>query len=230
MSASLTLYLVRHAESQNNALPEHQRVSDPPLTDLGLQQAEKLGARLHRESQNGSTPEVILTSPFLRTMKTIHPASTRLSQSPVIWSNLYEAGGCYEGHIPGQTSGKPGMTRSDISEQFPGYVIPDDIDENGWYRHDDFEPWQAASKRAKDLSIQLLDTFAGKSNPVLCMIHGDLIRLLLSHFCPADSMLSNTDVANTSVTCLQFNADAPSAPDVLMHNNTDHLKPQEISF
>ena len=36
----MELYLIRHAQSQNNALPEEQRVEDPGLTELGNQQAD----------------------------------------------------------------------------------------------------------------------------------------------------------------------------------------------
>ena len=38
------LYLVRHGESANNALPNHQRVADPSLTELGQKQAHNLAA------------------------------------------------------------------------------------------------------------------------------------------------------------------------------------------
>lgn len=230
MSTPLTLFLVRHAQSQNNALPEHQRVSDPALTALGQQQAIKLSDRLHEESTAYDAPEIILTSPFLRTLQTIHPSAKRLEHQPVIWSNLYEAGGCYDGHEPGKTIGRPGMNRTQIEAQFPGFVIPQEIDENGWYREGDFEPWEAASARAKAVSLQLLESFSGSQTSVLCMIHGDLIRLLLSHFCNNEPVLSSTNVANTSVTCLRFDPDNAHSPAVLMHNNTDHLNTDEISL
>ena len=230
MTQSLTLTLIRHAESQNNARPEHQRVSDPALTELGFRQAEKLGNRLHSESESGQSHDLILTSPFLRTMQTIYPSAKKLAHYPVIRSNLFEAGGCYEGHEPGKTTGMPGMTRSQIAEQFPRYTIPDDIDENGWYPNDDFEPWHVASQRAKKITVELIEEFAGHHERVACMIHGDLIRLLLSHFCPGDATLEDTSVANTSVTVLRIEPNSSNAPTVLMHDNTDHLNDSERSF
>ena len=36
----MQLYLIRHAESENNARPEHDRVEDPSITTLGRRQAE----------------------------------------------------------------------------------------------------------------------------------------------------------------------------------------------
>ena len=35
----MQLYLVRHAQSSNNAQPEHLRVPDPGITEIGEQQA-----------------------------------------------------------------------------------------------------------------------------------------------------------------------------------------------
>ena len=43
----MQLYIIRHAQSYNNALTDWtERVSDPPLTELGEQQADLLAAYL----------------------------------------------------------------------------------------------------------------------------------------------------------------------------------------
>ena len=43
----MELYIIRHAQSSNNALAdERERVCDPHLTELGRQQAELLAAHL----------------------------------------------------------------------------------------------------------------------------------------------------------------------------------------
>lgn len=228
MTKTLTLYLVRHAESQNNALPEPQRVSDPSLTDLGLQQAVALGNRLQRQFESGNKPDTVLCSPFLRTLQTIQPTAQLTSTQPLIWTELFEAGGCYDGHLPGNRRAMPGMTRTQIESRFPEFIVPADIDDAGWYPLDGFEEWQAASERAGNITKRLISEFYGQQNIVLCMIHGDLIRLLLHHFCNGESVLSNTNVSNTSVTSLHFTGPA-SIPEVVMHNDASHLAPDEIS-
>ena len=38
----MELYLIRHAQSLNNALPAEDRVEDAPLTDIGHQQCSHL--------------------------------------------------------------------------------------------------------------------------------------------------------------------------------------------
>ena len=40
----MQLYLIRHGQSENNGRPEHLRVEDAELTDLGHQQAEQATA------------------------------------------------------------------------------------------------------------------------------------------------------------------------------------------
>ena len=44
----MEVYIIRHAQSTNNALmdDQHMRVEDPPLTEVGHQQAERLSAFL----------------------------------------------------------------------------------------------------------------------------------------------------------------------------------------
>jgi len=49
MDKIFNLYLVRHGESYNNAVPMAQRVCDPPLTELGQKQAAKLAERIHQD-------------------------------------------------------------------------------------------------------------------------------------------------------------------------------------
>jgi len=60
----MDLYLVRHAQSQNNALPERLRVADPDLTDLGHQQAARLAERVRSLKLTR-----LLTSPFRRALR-----------------------------------------------------------------------------------------------------------------------------------------------------------------
>ena len=61
----MELYLIRHAQSLNNALPEEQRVEDPGLTELGLQQADCLGKWIGTLALTK-----VITSPFRRALET----------------------------------------------------------------------------------------------------------------------------------------------------------------
>lgn len=229
MTNSFQLYLVRHGESANNALPDTQRVNDPALTNLGMAQAEKLGQRFHQHVAAGHEIDLILTSPFLRTMQTIRPTAKALNMNPEIRSQIYEVGGCFDGHRPGELIGMPGMTDQEISTQFPEMQIPPEIDHQGWYKSQPFETWDQAALRAEQQAHQLKDEFIGSGKKVICTVHADLIGLMMGVFCKHDLSMANTTVANTSVTLLNFNSDAPDQPDVVSFNDASHLDSNEIS-
>lgn len=68
----MIVYFVRHGESEHNAKRIHQP-SDSPLSDSGLKQAKQLASRFK------NVPiDVILTSPYKRTMQTSEIISDEL--------------------------------------------------------------------------------------------------------------------------------------------------------
>ncbi len=229
MKDTFRLYLVRHGESANNALPESSRVSDPALTTLGVNQADSLGQRFRNHVAAGNNIDLILTSPFLRTMQTIRPTAKALNMRPEIRSQLYEVGGCFTGYRPGELTGQPGMTNVEIAEQFPEMQIPPDLDDKGWYKCQPFETWDQAEQRAEQQASQLKQEFVGSGKSVICTVHGDLIGLMMGVFCPHDLSMSDTLVSNTSITLLSFEANTPNDPEVIHFNDASHLASHEIS-
>jgi 2,3-bisphosphoglycerate-dependent phosphoglycerate mutase len=106
---SMELYLIRHAQSANNAKPESQRIPDPPITDLGHEQARRLARRL---SSLGLTR--VITSPFLRTLQTAEKIQSETFINPEVRIDLHEEGGCYSGYLPSNIAGQPGLNRCQI--------------------------------------------------------------------------------------------------------------------
>lgn len=229
MSHSFRLYLVRHGQSANNALPTHKRVSDPALTKLGMTQADNLGQRFYEHVAAGNRIDLILTSPFLRTMQTIKPTAKALDMRPEIRSQLYEVGGCFDGYQQGCLTGQPGMTDLQIAEQFPEMQIPPDIDNKGWYKSKPFETWTQAERRAEQLSNALKQEFIGSGKAVVCTIHADLIGLMMGVFCKNNPSMADTVVSNTSITLLSFEPDQSDIPEVIYFNDAAHLAPHELS-
>jgi 2,3-bisphosphoglycerate-dependent phosphoglycerate mutase len=241
MDKQFNLYLVRHGESHNNAVPQSQRVCDPPLTARGRTQSQRLGERIaetfnHTGNHNNSTRlpvlERVYTSAFLRTMQTVHPATEMAGLQPQIWTDLFEVGGCFDGYKPGQTRGMPGMTRDEIAQQFPAYHIPDDIDADGWWKSKPRETTELAHSRATTIVDTLHQRYTGKPTTVLCVIHGDLIRLLLQQLVPEQTDYARQTPYNTSVTQLRFSADindADNPPQVVLYNDTSHLNAELLS-
>lgn len=217
------LYLVRHGESANNALPDHQRVSDPALTELGQKQAQQL-AQHYAEIDR---IDHILVSPFRRTLQTAQPLIKTRGDRAKIWTDLYEVGGCYSGFEPGKLLGQPGMTDAEIRYEFPEYDIPPSIDAQGWYKSRPFETWQMAIPRARSQAHKLRTTFANGDNVVFCFIHADFKQLLLQHLLPEQTEYHGGGIVNSSVTHLHFDDEDGSVID---YCNTDHLSDADISY
>ena len=160
----MDLYIIRHAQSTNNALPAEvelrERVCDPLLTELGYRQADHLAEHLatgrdgwseaaSADPEAGGRPSAapygithLVCSPMKRTLLTAQPVSQALGLRPEIWLDIHEHGGIYLDH--GEPAGKvgyPGITRPEVLAQFHGYRAPEGLTDRGWWR-DGFEEWR----------------------------------------------------------------------------------------
>jgi 2,3-bisphosphoglycerate-dependent phosphoglycerate mutase len=211
----MQLYLIRHAQSQNNALPEEDRVEDPGLTEIGHQQAKLLGGWI---SQLNLTR--LITSPFRRTLLTTEPIRQATSLVPDVRTDLHEQGGCYGGHTIDNIVGRPGMNRREIEAEFSGYRVAEEIDGDGWWKSRPYESWKAAHARAMRLFEQTIREFAQTEERVAYVMHADIKLLFLKHV-HAEPL----DVPyNTSVTRIEFTTDAHRLQDF---NQIGHL-PAEL--
>lgn len=223
------LFLVRHGQSANNALPDHQRVSDPALTELGQQQAEDFC----NTYQHLPRIDHIIVSPFRRTLQTAWPLLEALDRDATIWSEIYEVGGCHSGYEEGKLKGEPGMTRSQIAEEFPRYDIPPEIGEQGWHRGTTLETRDQADSRAQIQAQRMQDEFLGRDVVVVCVIHADFKQLLLQKLLPEQPEYHGPGLPNTSVTQLRFNN--PDNADnvgvqVPIYADVSHLHDTETSY
>jgi len=213
---SFDLYLIRHGQSANNALPERQRVEDPDLTDEGFAQANALAGRFLPGSLT-----TLLTSGFLRAMQTTRPLAARLQLRPRIRTELHEVGGCYAGYVPGQEIGRPGMNRATLSREFPEFDLPKDIDDRGWWKSRPYETWEQARVRAREQMDRLLGEFRGTNAKIACVIHADFKALLLERVVPhRNAPHLSLELRNTGVTHLRCSG---SSVDLVDFNNVEHL-------
>ena len=213
----MRLYLIRHAESQNNALPESQRVEDPGITELGYRQARHLAERV-----GGLGLTKLFTSPFLRTLQTTSPIYEATKLTPNVRVALHEEGGCYSGHTPENMAGRPGMGRSDIEREFPGFIVSAELGDGGWWTSALHESNELASRRAARLFQRTVDEFSDTDEQVAFVMHADIKMLFLQQFHSEPLDLPS----NTSITAIQITAGDCRLVD---YNCVRHLPDELVS-
>lgn len=242
----MKLFIIRHAQSSNNLLGETtgfeaymaQRDPEPPLTDLGHQQAALVANHLadvahpeqKQEAPGGYSFTKLYCSPMLRTLQTTWPISQALGIQPEVWIDIHEQGGVFRGnpHNGDEIVNFTGVTRRQLVEQFPGYAAPTAVTDDGWW-FAGYEDDAACRTRA----VRVADTLRqwAREMPderVALVSHGtfaaDLIRALLG--LPADHHTYYSHY-NTAITRMDFLPDGFLVMRYL--NRIQHLPPHLIS-
>lgn len=219
----MQLYLIRHAESENNARPRHARVEDPSITPVGRLQTDALARWLAM-----MPTDVMLTSPFRRTLQTcrqlLQSASPRAVQ---VWHDVFESGGCYSGYDDIGCQGRPGLARAAIIDELPGALVDKSIGDDGWWGGRDKETDEQTRQRAVDVLNRLQDTFGIGQPRVVAVLHADFIRELLRQMLQpvADPTRFGT-LRNTGITKLDFDG---TRWQLDWLNSVSHLPPRLIT-
>lgn len=144
------MLLVRHGQSEWNALGRWQGKADPALTDLGRHQA------FHASARVGSV-DVVCASPLLRALDTARIISEQIGVGPVV----------VEPELAERDAGEwEGLTRAEIEQQWPGYLATD-------RRPPGYEGHEALIARARGALDRIHAEFEGAD--VLVVTHGGLI-------------------------------------------------------
>jgi 2,3-bisphosphoglycerate-dependent phosphoglycerate mutase len=237
----MQLYIIRHAQSTNNALGDERfRDRDPALTELGERQAEILAEHLvtgierepallergdHPRSGYGITR--LYCSPMWRSLQTARPVGRALRLQPRVWTDIHEQGGIYLDAEDGRGRiGYPGKTRQEIEAAFSDYVLPDDITQHGWWNRG-FEEKDDFYARATRVAGQL-HAWAASDERIVLVTHGGftdaLLKALFGHL-PSRHLFYFHH--NTAITRLDFFDDKRLGIRYL--NRVDHLPPDLVS-
>ncbi len=197
----MQLYLIRHAESENNARPPHLRVEDPPITAVGRLQAAHLA-----EWIRSLRMDVLITSPVRRALQTTRYIREATGQHVHVWANVFEEGGIYRGHGPDAVEGGPGLSREEVIrhvvDEAPQCTLDEVISASGWWAGRPRETADEASARANQVVRQLLNTF-DTGQVVVMVLHADFKRRLLTEMIGAETNpQSFGKLRNTGITKL----------------------------
>ena len=239
----MILYLIRHGQSANNVLAEEikerpgpysfdtymkERVAEPPLTDLGALQAQRLGEHAH------ALPLTRLyCSPMLRTLQTAQPLARSLGIDASVWVELHEQGGVF--HRPGSDAksvGLPGLKRSEMSKLFPDYQL-DSVGENGWWSggEEDLPSCHARAIRVAD-RLHRMARELESDECIGAVSHGTfmdcLLKALLGRL-PGKGLYFNHQ--NTGVTRVDFETNANGVTIFVRYTNkTGHLGEDQLTY
>ncbi|MFK8113496.1 MAG: histidine phosphatase family protein [Rubripirellula sp.] len=197
----MQLYLIRHAESENNAKPGYLRTEDPSLTAIGRLQAQHLAAWAATQKF-----DALITSPVRRALQTTRFITDSVNCHVHVWADVFEQGGIYPGFGPDAIRGGDGLSRSQVIQHVTAdptaCTLDESIHENGWWAGRDRETPEQMVTRATQVIERLVDTFADSNSVVLAVIHADfkyeLLHQLMGWGAESESLghLRNTSISH----------------------------------
>ena len=234
----MELFIIRHAQSTNNALSDpRNRVCDPSLTELGHRQAEIVAQ--HLANGTHSTPweensrargygiTRLYCSPMWRALLTTQYVGQALGLTPEVWIDIHERGGIYLDHGAEGVIGYPGKTRAEILTEFPNYVLPESITDQGWWHQPGQENRSAFYERVVRVA-EKLRTWAASDEQIAMVSHGAFVDSLLKALL---NQPLNYDVyyhhLSTAISWVGFRNDGHL--DVEYLNWVNHLPPELVS-
>lgn len=166
MPPTTRILVLRHGQSEWNALGKWQGQADPPLTDAGREQA-------YRASELLGQFDLIATSDLQRAHETAAIISNTLGIGPVIVDERLR-----ETHV-GEWEG---LTHDDIERNYPGYLA-------AHKRPPSFETEESLITRftaaITDIALQC------QGGEALCVAHAGVIRVMRRALGVADPRIPN---------------------------------------
>lgn len=251
----MQLYFIRHGQSVNNAgwdKPGYQEHPDPPLTAIGIEQADILAGFL-AGSQELTKPDAwnvqnrygfgitrIYASLMERAAHTASRLAGRLEVPFEAW-DIHESGGIFERDgIHGREDrtklkGLPGKPRSWFEANVPRFQLPETLDESGWWNRP-FETENECQLRAERIWADLLarhgDRQGQPEQRVVFVSHGGFFMHLMCAVLNlpwknASNGLRSWFLLNN---CSLSRIDADDRHVTICYlNRTDHLPPDLIT-
>lgn len=193
----MQLYLIRHAQSENNALYVRTgsfegRNPDPRLSEAGRSQAKLLAQFLAKGNleaktdahdafdQRGFGITHLYCSLLSRSIETALEISESVNIPAVGHCELHEWGGVFElVENDEEHRGLPGPNRAYFEQNYPDLILPDSLGDRGWWSKP-HEQKSEAFTRASRLLEDLLARHLGTGDNVAVVTHAGFYHSLLS--------------------------------------------------
>lgn len=194
----MELYFIRHGQSINNAhwgAEGFQDHSDPELTIVGHSQAKILAEYLEKNQERDESVEWnsqnqagfglthIYTSLMVRAVATAEPIAKTLNLPLHAWPEIHETGGIFSRVENEDQVGLPGKPRSYFEGKHPNLILPDWLDEKGWWNRP-FEEREFRKSRAEMVWQEILKQHGDQPkkavNRVAVISHGGFFNYLLT--------------------------------------------------
>lgn len=243
----MELYIIRHAQSANNALYTQSnttigRSDDPELTDIGREQAQRvaefIAAPRHTASENfaarlanahGFHLTHLYCSLMVRSIETGLAIANATGLPLITWPDWHETGGIFY-EDPDNThrrSGLPGKTPTELATRFPDLVITTELDPAGWWNRP-FEEHPIQIARAERVLADLIARHGHTDHRVAVITHGGFYNRFLQavlKFNPEQRTWFT--LVNCGITRIDFDED-----DTLLfyQNRHEHLAPNLLTW
>lgn len=233
----MQFYFIRHGQSTNNVLwdstgSETGRSEDAALTDLGWRQAEVLGEFLRRrnpvqtadvrdlQNLSGFGITHLYCSLMVRSIETGTVVAGALDLRLVAWQDVHETGGIFlSDEQSGERIGQPGKPRSYFEQHYPDLVLPNTLDESGWWNRP-FESTEEIEARAQRVLKELLERHDAMDR-VAVISHGGFYNYLMTALLNMPSREGFwMFMHNAAITRIDFGEDRT---DVVYSNRVDFM-------
>lgn len=240
----MQLYFIRHAQSTNNALfaagkSDDVRSHDPVLTEPGRRQAECLAECLARSTSSAATDRGdsqnragfglthIYCSLMIRSVATGTVVAARLGLPLRGWVDWHEEGGLYLDGNNGERLPSAGPGRADFARDFPDLVLPETLDDKGWWNRPYEEP-DERPVRARRVLAELAARHGSTDDRVAVISHGGFYN----HFMGAlhdvlppyrlSYLMNNTGITRVAL--------IPEGHYLVYQNRCDHLPAELVTY
>jgi 2,3-bisphosphoglycerate-dependent phosphoglycerate mutase len=191
----MELYVIRHAQSDNNDLYHRTgatlgRHPDPPLTAVGHQQAHllaqflaghepgELGYNAHLHNRDGFRLTHLYSSLMIRSIETAAYIARETELPLNGWPEIHERGGLYTEDEMGQVTNIPGLNKAELRASHPYLILPPSVGESGWWGRAR-ETNEEAIDRARLVWAQLVQRHDA-ADRVAFITHGGFFQSLVS--------------------------------------------------